>query len=467
MPPRADEPIPQPMPDAASTVDESEVATDLQEDTAPIPPDTKPDPAVDQAAASEPAAPTEGAESGVPSPVVPAEQAATDHAAAATAAEVAKEPVEPAGIPPDALAAPGWSVVIPALSFHDKPLISFADFVADFAHVPVSLDVDAMLVAQISLGTTLDLDGRQVTMDEVLQAALEPVGLKHVITGQQVVITPQRDVNEDVRHAAYDVSDLAEGDEQTQALARLVVTLVAPDSWADRGGGGTLTVTDQAFDIDQTEAGHFHVARFLDRLRSARGLLARSGLPDDLRRLSPAFVRARADLATPISANFSTPTEVARIVRYLGTETHLSLIVDWPATAQANWLPTTESRLSAEDLPLSKVLDNWLDPLQLGYRVVDSRTLQITSAAELERHPEVEIYPLKGDTDEHLAQIAEDLKVHLGPAQFSDAGGRGEIVFDPVSRALLVRLPQPQQRKVAEWLTTADKLRVMAQADMP
>jgi hypothetical protein len=50
--------------------------------------------------------------------------------------------------------------------------------------------------------------------------------------------------------------------------------------------------------------------------------------------------------------------------------------------------------------------------------------------------------------------------LHLGQALFADTGGSGEIVFEPESRSLLVLLPQPQQRKVAEWLSATDKMRV-------
>jgi hypothetical protein len=314
-------------------------------------------------------------------------------------------------------------------------------------------------VAQIALDTKLDLDRQQVTIGQVLQAVLEPVGLKYVVEGRQILIAPQRDVNQEMQQASYDVSDLASGDEQAQALGKLIVTLIAPGSWADTGGSGTLVVADQSLDIEQTAAGHFHVARFLDRLRSARGLLPRSKLPDDLLDLTPMFVRAGGDLNSPMSVNFSEPTDVARILQYLRAETDIRLIVDWPSTAQANWLPTTKSTLSGPDQPLSRLLDSWLDPVQLGYRVIDSKTIQITSLPTLENRPDVEIYPLKSDTDQNGTQLVQDLKVHMGPALFADAGGTGEIVFEPESRSLLVLLPQPQQRKVAEWLQKNAALR--------
>ena len=187
--------------------------------------------------------------------------------------------------------------------------------------------------------------------------------------------------------------------------------------------------------------------------------------PTTLVDLTPVFTQAGGDLSQSVSVNFAEPTDVARILDYLRGETKFHLIVDWPSTALANWLPTTKSTLSAQDQPLSKLLDGWFAPMQLSYRVIDSETIQITSQTMLESRPEVEVYPLKGDTDQNTTQLIQDLKVHLGPALFADGGGSGEIVFEPGSRSLLVLLPQPQQRRTAEWLTTADKLRVNANAN--
>jgi len=249
------------------------------------------------------------------------------------------------------------------------------------------------------------------------------------------------------------VSDLADNDEQMQVLAQLVLKLVVPATWSDAGGNGTLMVDDQSLGIEQTVAGHFHVARFLDRLRLARGLLPRSELPDELLDLTPVFLQAAGELGQPVSANFPEPTEVARILEYFRVASQLHLIVDWPSTTPMNWLPSTLSTLTSEDgQPLSKLLDTWLTPLQLNYRVIDNRTIQIASQSILDSRPELEIYPLKDITAQDATQLIQDLKAHLGAALFVDAGGNGNIVFDSASISLLVLLPQPQQRRAAEWL---------------
>ena len=61
----------------------------------------------------------------------------------------------------------------------------------------MTLDLDAMFVAQISPDTKLDLQQRGVTVGQMLQAAMEPVGLKFTEEGGQIVIGPQANVNQE------------------------------------------------------------------------------------------------------------------------------------------------------------------------------------------------------------------------------------------------------------------------------
>jgi len=443
-------------PDAATDASTQPPPTENMTDS-DAPPDAAADPASDAAtdAATDPA-PTTDAQPPVP-PTADVADNGTEPPAPATDV--------PADAATESLDAAGWHITIPALEFHDTPIVSFVDFAADFAGVAVSLDIDAMLVAQIPADTRLEFNQQQVTMEEVLQTALEPVGLTHVVENQRVVITPQRDVHGEVQHSTYDVSDLAADDEQTQALVQLVVTMIAPTSWAAKGGTAEIAAADQTLEIDQTEAGHFQVARLLDRLRAVRGLLPRSDLSEELLDVSPAFVRAGEQLSRSVSANFPAQTNVSRIVKYLRGETSLYLIVDWRATAPVNWTRESQSTLTAQDQPLGAVLDAWLEPQQLGYRVVDSKTIEITSIAALDSHPELELYPLKGDTDEGTEELIRDLKSQLGPGLFADAGGSGAVAVDRAARVLLVSLPQPAQRRAAEWLATADKLRVLTTTD--
>ena len=379
-------------------------------------------------------------------------------------ADTAAAPDEPPGNKSPADLSAQLSLTIVGVEFNGISLVDFADFVADFTALPVTLDLDSMAVAHIAPDTKLDLQQRGVTVGQMLQAAIEPAGLKFTEEGGQIVIGPQADVNQEFQSQSYDVSDLASSDEQMQSLAQQIVALIVPSSWSEAGGSGTLSIADQSLEVEQTAAGHFQLTRFLDRLRAVRGLLPRSELPDELLDITPVFARAGGELNTPLSVNFSEPTDVARILEHLTAETDVRLLVDWPATLPANWQPTTRSTLTGANQSLARLLAGWLEPLQLGYRVTDVHTIQITSQQSLALRADVEIYPLKGDIDKEGAQLIQEFKQHIGAAEFVDGGGVGVVLLDPASRSLLTRLPQPQQRRVYEWLSTADKLRVASAA---
>ncbi|MHB8860865.1 MAG: hypothetical protein ACYC6N_00565 [Pirellulaceae bacterium] len=388
---------------------------------------------------------------------------------AGDAATPSEEPKPSSAIPPGDMLAldPQLSLPIAGIEFEGLSLIDFAEFVADFTALSVTLDLASMQVAQISPDTKLDLQQRGVSVGQMLQAAIEPAGLTFVAEDGQIVITPRADVNQELQLQTYDVSDLANGDPQTQALAHQIATLILPHSWSEAGGPATLSISEQSLEIEQTAAGHFQLTRFLDRLRSVRGLLPRSELPDELLELTPAFARAGSALNTPISVNFSEPTEVARILEQLRAETDVRLLVDWPATRQANWQPTTLSTLSGTSRSLAALLSGWLEPLQLGYRVTDVQTVQITSQESLTVHADLEIYPLKVDVEKEGGPLIDELKQHIGESEFVEGGGIGVVLLDLESRSLLTLLPQPQQRRLYQWLTSADKLRVTTAARSP
>ena len=195
-----------------------------------------------------------------------------------------------------------------------------------------------------------------------------------------------------------------------------------------------------------------------------RGLLPRSELPDELLDITPVFARAESELNTPsrsISLNRRKSPGSSNICVPRPTSGCW-----WTGLRRfrSNWQPTTQSTLSGENQSLAKLLDGWLEPLQLGYRVTDAAHDPDHQPAVARRGGEVEIYPLKGDVEKDATQLIQEFKQHIGGAVFVDGGGIGVVLLDPASRSLLTLLPQPQQRRVYEWLTTADKLRVATAA---
>jgi hypothetical protein len=360
-------------------------------------------------------------------------------------------------------ATPELDIPLAAIDLQDMPLADFANFVADFAGLPVSLDLPAMAVAQIAPDTPLDCQREQLTMDALLQVVLAAVEMKHVVRDGHIVFTPVA-VPETPWEATYDVADLVGSEQDVQALGELITALVAPASWATPGGTATLTATATALQVQQDAQAHFQIAQLLDRLRVARGLAPRGGSADLSLDPTPALAEAMRALSAPVSVDFSSPTAVARVLESLRGQTDLHLVVDWRATATASWRPTTDTSLSCADRPLAEVLDAWLGPHNLGFRVCDAHTVQITTREAMDQRPEVAVYPLElaagEDATEVLAQVRASLQA---------AGVRAETVdrairLDVASRSLLVSLPPPQQRMLAAQLAATGQLRTTGPA---
>jgi hypothetical protein len=199
--------------------------------------------------------------------------------------------------------------------------------------------------------------------------------------------------------------------------------------------------------------------RWLDRLRIVRDLVPRSELPDEHVNSTSAFGRAVRELHTPVSIDCDTPTPVTQILDQLRTQTGLCLVVDWAATVAKAWHPTTESTLSSTEEPLADVLERWLTPFGLGYRVFDSQTVEITTLDMLNRRIELEVYPVELTAEQDVAAWLASVQQHVADGSPGEPHSTEVVRFEPLSRSLLTRLAQPQQRELAAWLAANAWLR--------
>ncbi len=337
-------------------------------------------------------------------------------------------------------------------------LIDLADFVLSVTTIPVTLDIDRLLAAGVTVESEVEVQLRGTTVARMLTAALDPLGLEYVVQRNQLLIIPKVSEGRVLDTRTYDVSDLATNEAEMKALVAEIHSLVCARSWLDSGGEATLAVSDRSLEIQQTAVGQFEIAKLLDQLRTARGLLPRTNLPPDQLDLSPAFVRAAEQLDAQVDVHFSEPTEMIRILEYLRTETDLQLLVDWQSLVPLGLQPSTTGALSLEAQPLRQLLDNWLAPLQLDYRVIDPKTIQIGSRTALLAKQELVVYPTRNLPESEANKLIQEIKTTVGQPFFDGDNANGVILFDSVNHCLLVSLPQPQQRQLADWLHVNRKI---------
>jgi hypothetical protein len=245
----------------------------------------------------------------------------------------------------------------------------------------------------------------------------------------------------------YTISDLTGGDAQALAgLAAAVEKLVAPDSWQSSGGQGSIDAKDGMLVVVQTGNVHYQIISFCEKLRTARGKALRSRLSPELFTLATRVDRAKELLDHPVTVNFH-EANLTEVLAYLKQSAGAEVLVDWPALQDAGMADEVKGTVRVEKKPLGAALGQLLAPLKLTYRVVDGKTLQVTTPKAAESRLELEFYPVGGLlAKEQPAALIDRIKGRLPEAAWSESGGPGVLHIDAASQCLIVLQSQPVQR---------------------
>lgn len=345
---------------------------------------------------------------------------------------------------------------IPEIALREMPLAEAVDLLAELSGVPITFDPEALSRLGVTVRDPITVEFSEATIGEVLQQVVGNRGLAAVVEDGQVLVTVQPDGRETLKERPYTVSDLTGSDPAAVAeMASLVEKLVEPDSWRRGGGRGTIAPDGGALRVVQTDAVHYQILVFCEKLRTARGKPLRSRLDPNRFTLSTHRSQAAKLLSLPITVNFHEPAPLAYIVSYLEELTGADILIDRRSLRAAGWSAQAEATLTSQEQPLAATLDALLGPIGLAYRAIDARTLQITTQAALIARQELEFYPITpllggGRTGPDLAA---EIKARLAGPTWSDSGGPGELHFDEPSGCLIVLQSQPVQAAVERFLS--------------
>jgi hypothetical protein len=275
-----------------------------------------------------------------------------------------------------------------AVAVKEMPLLNFLALVSQLSGVPVSIAPEQLQMAGISAGRPVSVEASAKTLGEMLTEVLTPLHLEAQSDEEQIVITRQH--GNQVRSIDYPVDDL--GISHTE-LAQWIEQLVAPESWKSVGGPGTITVEGDKLRIEQTQAVHYEVLIFLERIRLAKQKSLRSKYPERLLSARSYNATVAEQLAAPAIFTFSHETPLAEVFQYWQGEMGLPVFVDWPALATAKLWPESGVTCRIANEPWHAALDKVLEPLGLGWRAVAGGGIQITSREAIESRPMLDIYP--------------------------------------------------------------------------
>ncbi|NLS90633.1 MAG: hypothetical protein GXX96_00425 [Planctomycetaceae bacterium] len=344
---------------------------------------------------------------------------------------------------------------LPGIVMTNVPLNQAIRAVERFGSLLVTTDVDTMSALGVPLDRPVSQHLTESTVGAALDRILASCGLKPVVRDDQVWVTGAGQVSELPRTVSYSVTDLmVPGITSASDLAAWLPRLIAPATWQAAGDQGTVQVKDQALEITQTEAVHLEVLVFCERLRVSRGLSPRSGRPAAQFPVATRRDRAASRLSAPVSVNFFRPASIDRILGELEQRSELLIAVNWLALAKEGKSPDLPTTFSVAQVPLSEALERLLTPLELDYRVIDERTVEVTTRAAADAHFEREFYPVADllNADLTAATLIARLCGEVEAGGWRAGGGSGDVVFDEPSRCLIVFHTQRAHAAVERWL---------------
>lgn len=388
-----------------------------------------------------------------------AEPSATPAAAEAVAPEAAPSVPEVAR-----REAPDWQAIetenrtrlavkVAAIDLPERTLGDAVDLWTQLSAVPVTFDTDAMTQLGVRFSDPVRANLSEASLGLVLQTLVAGHGLTVAVERGHVLVTWPAAQRTELRSIRYSVADLAPTGDALDRLGTLIQELVAPESWQAAGGQGTLRVADGTLEIGQTGIVHGQIVVFCERLRAARRLPLRSGLPPARFSLVSRFAQGRARLNEPVTANFPEPTPLDQVARYLQHAGKMRILTNWLALAEEGIGSQEQVTVVGDSLPLGEILTQLLRPMGLAYRVVDADTLEISTAKAVESRLELEFYPA-GDLTIQTSpgDLIRRLQADTAASTWSDVGGSGLARFDDGSKCLLVLQSQPVQAAVETYL---------------
>jgi len=297
-----------------------------------------------------------------------------------------------------------------------------------------------------------------------LTQALSPLRLEQVAVDGHLLVRAAEPAT--MPTLSFPAKDLTDGDEANLAeLAESFKTLVAPDTWDEAAGGGSIAVNAAkgTLDIRQRRAVHSQLLVAFEKLRTARKLPYATGTKYEpaLFALGTRSARVQARLQSPVSVTFAQPASFPRILALLEELSGLRILVDWRGLAAAGWNSDGEATLVADKQPLATALDALLGPMDLTWRVVDGRTIEVVTIERLAGELELEFYKVDSLAvdDPSGASLITKVRAALGDSLFRDAGGSDssgpcDLSYDEPGQCLLAALPQGKQRELEALLET-------------
>ena len=250
-------------------------------------------------------------------------------------------------------------------------------------------------------------------------------------------------------------------------MVNTITSCVAPTTWTQSGGSGSITPWDDSLVVEQTDANQREIARLLEALR-----MAKNGRDPQLISLGRdgQTLEAAKRIRRPLEARDDfdlRETPLKDFVDFL-RKLNLPVVLDTKALTEASITPDTTINFHAKSMRVADALRLALGQYEMGYRV-DHGALLITTESVCKERVDTAVYPvgdlvtltadINGVESLNYGDLCDVITTSAVPTSWTDAGGSGSIAVVPAARALVISQTEEGHAACTKLLTSLRAVR--------
>ncbi len=353
------------------------------------------------------------------------------------------------------------------LDFKATPLKEAVAAIGKMAGTNLLLDAKGLSEAAVPQETPVTFSCDRLPLCTALHHMLHPLDLGFIIVADNVVlVTTESRERETIYQRVYDVRDLLAPATAGVATARapygqlidVITGTVAPTTWSENGGSGSISPLDGRLVVVQTEECHQQLEDLLAELRTA--------LKDPEKYRPSTFqhegmsekIYKALDARTDFDLEKTTLKDFGKFLRKLNVPVEF----DDKALSEAGVDEKATVTLHAKNIRVADGLRLVLEPLDATY-LSDHDVVLITSDAKCKEKVVTVIYPVGDlisppansfdDVDAKYADLIEAITNCVAPFTWSAAGGSGDVHALPALRVLIISQTQQIHQQCGQLLT--------------
>ncbi len=357
----------------------------------------------------------------------------------------------------------------PQLDITDTPLTDLVALLTKQHGIPIQIEAKALEDAGVATDTRVTISIQGVTLGSALRHVLGQQGLTWAVSNGVLVITSAEEAEQSyVDTRVYPVASLVapsdrrpDASDNAEALVRLIVGEVAPDSWDEVGGPGSIVYRDGALAISQTEDVHQQLAGLLAALNQARAEHAPRviALPGASPAAQHALQAIDEALAQPTEFEF-TDIPLADVALKISRDRQIPVLLDVKALEDAGAAVDTPMTASLNGLPLRTALEFLLKQNDLTWTIRDE-ALVITTQEEAEQSGlQLQVFSIAdllhtatpSAEGRSADQLIDAVVNTVAPDSWDEVGGPGSLSPEFGTRTLVCSQTPQTLAKVAALL---------------